>query len=61
MIDGTELADRFPAELRSMVDDLRGSLPAVPVSEVAELIAYVVSRLRHVNLPHLIIQPSKEV
>jgi NADP-dependent 3-hydroxy acid dehydrogenase YdfG len=61
MIDGTELADSFPAELRSMVDDLRGSLPAVPVSEVAELIAYVVNRPRHVNLPHLIIQPSKEV
>ena len=61
MIDGTELADDFPAELRSMVDDLRTSLPAVPVSEVAELIAYVLSRPREVNLPELIIQPSKEV
>ncbi|MFI7060441.1 SDR family oxidoreductase [Kribbella sp. NPDC050124] len=61
MIDGTELADQFPAELRSMVDELRTSLPAVPPSEVAELIAYVVSRPREVNLPELIIQPSKEV
>lgn len=61
MIDGTELADDFPAELRSMVDDLRTSLPAVPVSEVAELIAYVLSRPREVNLPELIIQPSKEI
>ncbi|GAB2666045.1 SDR family oxidoreductase [Kribbella swartbergensis] len=61
MIDGTELADQFPEELRSMVDDLRTSLPAVPPSEVADLIAYVVGRPRDVNLPDLIIQPSKEV
>ncbi|TCC12189.1 SDR family oxidoreductase [Kribbella soli] len=61
MIDGTELADSFPAELQSMVDDLRTTLPAVPVTEVADLIAYVVSRPRNVNLPHLIIQPSKEI
>jgi NADP-dependent 3-hydroxy acid dehydrogenase YdfG len=61
MIDGTELADSFPAELQSMVDDLRSTLPAVPVSEVADLIAYIVSRPRNVNLPHLIIQPSKEI
>lgn len=61
MIDGTELADSFPDELRSMVDDLRRTLPAVPVSEVAELVAYVVGRPRDVNLPHLIIQPSKEI
>jgi NADP-dependent 3-hydroxy acid dehydrogenase YdfG len=43
-----------------MVNDLRSTLPAVPVTEVAELIAYVISRPRDVNLPHLIIQPSKE-
>ncbi|MGW1343323.1 SDR family oxidoreductase [Kribbella sp. NPDC002412] len=61
MIDGTELADGFPPELRTMVDDLRATLPAVPVSEVAELVAYVVSRPREVNLPELIIQPSKEL
>ncbi|MEV0284254.1 SDR family oxidoreductase [Kribbella sp. NPDC050820] len=61
MIDGTELADQFTAELRSMVDELRTSLPAVPPSEVAELVAYVVGRPREVNLPELIIQPSKEV
>lgn len=61
MIDGTELADSFPPELQSMVNDLRSTLPAVPVSEVADLIAYVVSRPRDVNLPHLIIQPSKEI
>jgi len=61
MVDGTELADQFPAELRTMVDELRTSLPAVPPSEVADLIAYVVSRPREVNLPELIIQPSKEV
>jgi NADP-dependent 3-hydroxy acid dehydrogenase YdfG len=61
MIDGTELADQFPEELRTMVDELRTSLPAVPPSEVADLIAYVVSRPREVNLPNLIIQPSKEV
>jgi NADP-dependent 3-hydroxy acid dehydrogenase YdfG len=61
MIDGTELADGFPPELQTMVDDLRTTLPAVPVREVAELIAYVVGRPRDVNLPHLIIQPSKEV
>ena len=61
MVDGTELADDFPAELRSMVDDLRTSLPAVPAAEVADLIAYVVSRPREVNLPDLLIQPSREV
>ncbi|GAA1113277.1 SDR family NAD(P)-dependent oxidoreductase [Kribbella jejuensis] len=61
MIDATELADTFPAELRSMVDDLRAGLPAVPVAEVADLIAYVVTRPRDVNLPHLVIQPSKEI
>lgn len=61
MIDGTELADSFPPDLRTMVDDLRANLPAVPVAEVAELVAYVVSRPRNVNLPHVVIQPSKEV
>ncbi|WP_329483613.1 SDR family oxidoreductase [Kribbella sp. NBC_01484] len=61
MVDGTELADDFPAELRSMVDDLRTSLPAVPAAEVADLIAYVVGRPREVNLPDLLIQPSREV
>lgn len=61
MIDGTELADEFPPELLPIVADLRTSLPAVPVSEVAELVAYVVNRPREVNLPDLIIQPSKEL
>ncbi|TCC29773.1 SDR family oxidoreductase [Kribbella sindirgiensis] len=61
MIDGTELADSFPPELQAAVDDLRATLPAVPVTEVADLIAYVAGRPRNVNLPHLIIQPSKEV
>ncbi|TDW70902.1 SDR family oxidoreductase [Kribbella pratensis] len=61
MIDGTELADSFPADLQAMVNDLRSNLPAVPVTEVAELVAYVVTRPRDVNLPHLIIQPSKEI
>ncbi|MDX2973490.1 SDR family oxidoreductase [Kribbella solani] len=61
MIGDTELADTFSPELQSMVDDLRRTLPAVPVGEVADLVAYVINRPRHVNLPHLIIQPSKEV
>ncbi|UGQ12019.1 SDR family oxidoreductase [Yinghuangia sp. ASG 101] len=61
MIGGTELADDFPDDLRSRVDDLRATLPAVPVHEVADLVAYVVGRPRTVNLPHLVIQPSKEV
>jgi NADP-dependent 3-hydroxy acid dehydrogenase YdfG len=60
MVDGTELADDFPPELQAMVDDLRTILPAVPVAEVADLIAYVVSRPREVNLPNLLIQPSRE-
>ena len=60
MVDGTELADDFPPELQAMVDDLRTTLPAVPVAEVADLIAYVVSRPREVNLPNLLIQPSRE-
>ncbi|GAA1590356.1 SDR family oxidoreductase [Kribbella hippodromi] len=61
MIGDTELADTFPPELQAMVDDLRKTLPAVPVSEVADLVAYVINRPRHVNLPHLLIQPSKEI
>ncbi|GAA2819976.1 SDR family oxidoreductase [Kribbella solani] len=61
MIGDTELADTFSPELQSMVDELRRTLPAVPVGEVADLVAYVINRPRHVNLPHLIIQPSKEV
>lgn len=60
MIDGTELADSFPPDLQSMVNDLRSTLPAVPPTEVADLIAYVTSRPREVNLPHVIIQPSRE-
>jgi len=60
MIDGTELADSFPPDLQSMVNDLRSALPAVPLTEVADLIAYITSRPREVNLPHLIIQPSRE-
>jgi len=60
MIDGTELADSFPPDLQSMVNDLRSTLPAVPLTEVADLIAYITSRPREVNLPHLIIQPSRE-
>jgi NADP-dependent 3-hydroxy acid dehydrogenase YdfG len=61
MTGGTELADNFPADVQAMVHDLRSALPAVQPAEVADLIAYVVSRPRHVNLPHLVIQPSKEV
>lgn len=61
MIDGTELADTFTPEFRALVEDLRAGLPAVPVDEVANLISYVVTRPRTVNLPHLIIQPSKEI
>ena len=34
---------------------------AEAVAEVADLIAYVVTRPRDVNLPHLVIQPSKEI
>lgn len=61
MVGGTELADDFAPELQTMVDELRTTLPAVPLTEVADLIAYVVSRPREVNLSHLTIQPSKEV
>ncbi|MEU8225088.1 SDR family oxidoreductase [Kribbella sp. NPDC048915] len=60
LIDGTELAADLPAEVQTMVDGLRTDLPAVPVREVAELIAYVVTRPRWVNLPSLVIQPTKE-
>ena len=61
MTDGIELADNFSADLQAMVDELRTSLPAVPASEVADLVSYVVSRPRQVNLSRVIIQPSKEI
>jgi NADP-dependent 3-hydroxy acid dehydrogenase YdfG len=61
MTGGTELADNFPADVQAMVNDLRSALPAIQPEEVADLISYVVSRPRHVNLPHLVIQPSNEV
>jgi NADP-dependent 3-hydroxy acid dehydrogenase YdfG len=57
----TELADGFSAELRAAVDELRTSLPALQADEVADVIAYVVSRPRNVNLPHLVVQPAREV
>ena len=61
MTDGTELADAFAPELQAMVDDLRTSLPAIQAEDVADLVSYLVSRPRNVNLPNLIIQPTKEI
>jgi len=61
MTDGTELADAFAPELQAMVDDLRTGLPAIQAEDVADLVSYLVSRPRNVNLPNLIIQPTKEI
>ncbi|MFC0624190.1 SDR family oxidoreductase [Kribbella deserti] len=61
MTGGTELADAFPPELREMVNEMRTTLPAVQPDELADLVAYLVSRPRHVNLSQLIIQPAKEL
>jgi NADP-dependent 3-hydroxy acid dehydrogenase YdfG len=61
MTAGTELGADFAPELQAMVEELVTSLPAVQPEEVADLISYAVSRPRHVNLPHLLIQPAKEI
>jgi NADP-dependent 3-hydroxy acid dehydrogenase YdfG len=61
MTDGTELADAFAPELQAMVDDLRTGLPAIKAEDVADLVSYIVSRPRNVNLPDVIIQPAKEL
>ncbi|TDO35837.1 NADP-dependent 3-hydroxy acid dehydrogenase YdfG [Kribbella sp. VKM Ac-2527] len=61
MTGGTELADEFPADLQAMVDEIRTSLPAIQADEVADLVAYVVSRPRNVNLSRVVIQPAKEI
>jgi NADP-dependent 3-hydroxy acid dehydrogenase YdfG len=61
MTAGTELGADFAPELRAMFKDLATSLPAVRPEEVADLISYAVSRPRQVNLPHLVIQPTKEI
>lgn len=61
MTGGTELADGFPADLRAMVDELRVSLQAVQPEELADVVAYIASRPRHVNIPQIVVQPSKEV
>jgi NADP-dependent 3-hydroxy acid dehydrogenase YdfG len=44
-----------------MAHELRTSLPAVSATELADLVAYIVSRPRPVNLPHVIVQPAKEI
>ncbi|MEU4393365.1 SDR family oxidoreductase [Kribbella sp. NPDC023855] len=61
MTGGTELADDFPADLRAMVDEMRASLSAVQPEELADVVAYIASRPRHVNLSQIVVQPSKEV
>jgi NADP-dependent 3-hydroxy acid dehydrogenase YdfG len=61
MTDGTELGDAFPPEVQAMFADLRASLPPLQPGEVADLVSYVVSRPRHVNLPNLVVQPAKEI
>lgn len=61
MTGGTELADAFPADLRAAVEDLRTSLSAVHPDELADVVAYIASRPRHVNIPQIVVQPSKEI
>jgi NADP-dependent 3-hydroxy acid dehydrogenase YdfG len=61
MTGGTELAADFPADLRAMVDEMRVSLSAVQPEELADVVAYIASRPRHVNLSQIVVQPSKEV
>jgi NADP-dependent 3-hydroxy acid dehydrogenase YdfG len=61
MTGGTDLGADFAPELQAMVKELVTSLPAIQPEEAADLISYAVSRPRHVNLPHLLIQPAKEI
>jgi len=61
MTGGTDLGADFAPELQAMAKELVTSLPAIQPEEVADLISYAVSRPRHVNLPHLLIQPAKEI
>jgi NADP-dependent 3-hydroxy acid dehydrogenase YdfG len=44
-----------------MVDELRVSLSAVQPEELADVVAYIASRPRHVNIPQIVVQPSKEI
>jgi NADP-dependent 3-hydroxy acid dehydrogenase YdfG len=61
MTGGTELMEPFPAELQGPAAELAAALPAISAEEVAEVLAFVVSRPRNVNLTRVVVQPAKEV
>jgi len=43
---------------RSALEEWRSAVPPIEAEHVGELLAYVVSRPPHVNVPHLIVQPT---
>ncbi|MGC4936370.1 SDR family oxidoreductase [Kribbella sp. DT2] len=61
MTGGTELGDNFPAEIQGPAAALAAALPAIEAEDVAEVLAFIVSRPRNVNLPRVLVQPAKEI
>jgi NADP-dependent 3-hydroxy acid dehydrogenase YdfG len=57
----TELREHVaPGEARDLVDGMFESLDALSADDVADLIAYAVTRPRHVNIPQLAIMPTAQ-
>ncbi|MEU1286434.1 SDR family oxidoreductase [Kitasatospora sp. NPDC005856] len=57
----TELAGHVDNPvLREQLGDMFAAIPALGAEDIADLIAYTVSRPRHVNLRHLVVLPTRQ-
>ncbi|KAA2258903.1 SDR family oxidoreductase [Solihabitans fulvus] len=57
----TELADHVDhPELSAQLDGMFEAVPALAAEDIADLIAYTVSRPKHVNLPTVMILPTQQ-
>ncbi|MFE3168990.1 SDR family oxidoreductase [Streptomyces sp. NPDC059224] len=58
----TELADHIDSdELREQIDGMLGTTGRLAAEDVADLVGYVTSRPRHVNLRQVVVLPTRQV
>lgn len=46
--------------LREQLGGMFDAIPAMTAEDIADLIAYTVTRPRHVNLRHLVVLPTRQ-
>ncbi|MEU2392599.1 SDR family oxidoreductase [Streptomyces sp. NPDC007369] len=60
-LTGTELGEHIDnPELREQLGGMLTAIPALSAEDVADLVAYTVSRPRHVNLRHSVVLPTRQ-